>query len=419
MTSTRRRIDHARAIPVRGARHPRIRPRSGAPFAGAFLLSLLVLLSPDLTLAPLNAGQPAAGPRPIDLVDEPPVPRRPFVIPLDDERTAGPALAGSSDADPMSAHFQAALDAARARAGAYGVSFAITRDGEITWSGVSGRARDGRTPLTLETPFVIGSVTKTFVAATILQLVEEERLGLDDPVRRHLPRLTMVSREITVRQLLDHTSGLADLFNDATRLGIEEHPELGWSADEVLASLHDPWYDPGEGWAYANTNYFLLGLIVERVTGATLADELQRRFFGPLGLGATRVLDGRPGDPLQPAWTTIFWASGAMSSSATDIARWGDALYDGGLLPARATREMLHVNDDDYGLGAQRIELDAETAGYGHTGLLNTYTTLLLHLPQEDVTLALLVNRTDVDLAAMLAARPPGGASLLELARGE
>jgi len=294
----------------------------------------------------------------------------------------------------------------------------VLRDGEIAWSGVSGRARDGRTPLTEQTPFVIGSVTKTFVAATILQLVEEGLLELDDPVRRHLPRLTMVGTEITVRQLLDHTSGLADLFNDATRRGIEEHPELAWSADEVLATLHEPWYDPGEGWAYANTNYFLLGMIVERVTGATLAEELQRPFFGPLGLGTTRVLDGRAGDPLQPAWTTIFWASGAMSSSATDIARWGDALYDGDLLSARARREMLLVNEDDYGLGAQRIELDAETAGYGHTGLLNTYTTLLLHLPREDVTLALLVNRTDVDLAAALAARPPGGASLLELARG-
>ncbi len=123
------------------------------------------------------------------------------------------------------------------------------------------------------------------------------------------------------------------MFNDTTRTGLEEHPEHAWSAEEVLATLHAPWYQPGEGWAYANTNYYLLGLVVERVTGASLADELSRRFTGPLGLGSTRILDGTErGGPLQPAWTSIFWGSGAMSASAADLARWGDALYAGDVL---------------------------------------------------------------------------------------
>ena len=380
-----------------------------------------MLLSPDLTLAPLHAVEPVAGPRPIDLVDGPRARLGRSPRPIDDGRTAGPALpASASRPDAAAARYQAALDAARAAASAHGVTFAIVRDDELAWSGASGRARDGRTPLDAGTSFVIGSVTKTFVAATVLQLVQEGRLGLDDPVRRHLPRLTDLSEEITVRQLLSHTSGLADLFNDTTRVGIEEHPERAWTADEVLATLHAPWYEPGEGWAYANTNYLLLGMLVERLTGATLTEELQRRFIGPLGLGSTRVLDGRPGDALEPAWTTIFWASGAMISSAADLARWGDSLYDGDVLVPRVVDAMLDVNEDDYGLGAQRIELDADTAGYGHTGLLNTYTTLLVHLPDDDVTLALLVNRTEVDLAAMLAAQPSDdGPSLLELALGE
>jgi D-alanyl-D-alanine carboxypeptidase len=226
-----------------------------------------------------------------------------------------------------------------------------------------------------------------------------------------------LSREVTLRQLLDHTSGLADLFNDTTRRGLEQEPEHAWTADEVLETLHAPWYEPGEGWAYANTNYYLLGMVVERVTEATLADVLAERFFEPLELGGTRLLTGADGDPLEPAWSTIFWASGAMASPAADLARWGDALYGDGLLSAASRSAMLRMNDHDYGLGVQRIKV-GKVKGHGHTGLLNTYTTLLFHVPADDVTVALLVNRSHVDLAAMLRAEPSHGPSLLQLALG-
>jgi D-alanyl-D-alanine carboxypeptidase len=298
------------------------------------------------------------------------------------------------------------------------------RDGELLWAGSSGVARDGRTPLNPHSTMVIGSVTKTFVAAAILQLVDDGELRLDDAVRSHLPEVTQVSADITIRQLLNHTSGLADVFNDTTRRGLERRPQRSWSSEEVLATLHGPWYRPGEGWAYANTNYMLLGLIVERLTGSTLEGELARRFLEPLALGGTQVLSADdPASPLEPAWVTIFWASGAMTSSASDLARWGDALYDDdvaglGQLDATSGRAMLRFNRDDYGLGVKRIEL-ARRVGYGHTGLLNTYTTLLLHLPEDDVTVAMLVNRTHVDLLSMLRERPAfGGPSLLRLAVG-
>jgi CubicO group peptidase (beta-lactamase class C family) len=157
-------------------------------------------------------------------------------------------------------------------------------------------------------------------------------------------------------------------------------------------------------------------MLIERVTGATLAEELGRRFIGPLELGATRLLDGsEPGGPLAPAWTSIFWGSGAMTASAADLARWGDALYRGGILTDASRAAMLKLNSHDYGFGVQKVEVDGD-AGYGHTGLLNTYTTLLYHLPAEGVTVALLVNRSHVDLGGMLTAEPKDGPSLLELA---
>jgi D-alanyl-D-alanine carboxypeptidase len=375
-----------------------------------------MLLAPELTMAPLHAGEPwIRPPLPLDAGDAWALPR---IVPPPkvDRRTAGPVI---PPATPDAASFQAALDAARASAGAYGITFAAVRDGEVVWTGSSGNGRDGQAPLLPDGEMVIGSVTKTYVAATILQLAEEGRLSLDDSVRKYLPERRGVSRAITIGQLMDHTSGLADLFNDTTRKGLEEHPEHAWSADEVLNALHAPWYEPGEGWAYANTNYYLLAMLVEAVTDAPLADELHARFLGPLNLGATSVLDGgQVGSPLDEAWTTIFWGSGAMGASAVDLARWGDALYAGDLLSRESRAAMLDFNADDYGLGVQRLEVD-DIDGYGHTGLLNTYTTLLFHIPEEGVTIALLVNRSHVDLGGMLTAEPPDGPSLLELALGE
>lgn len=376
------------------------------------MLSLLVLLSPDLTLAPLNAGEPhRAGPVPIDLLDIRETGRGTRPIKPD---ASLPATAAAEVAAP-DARYGPALEAARTAAGAHGIAFAAVRDGVVLWSGSAGRNRDATTPLGPDDALVIGSVTKTFVAAAILQLVDEGRIGLDDKLATHLPAMASVAQGVTIRQLLDHTSGLADVFNDTTRRGLEEHPEVAWTPAQVLATIHAPWYKPGDGWAYANTNYFLLGLVIERLSGASLSDELSRRFMRPLALDHTRVLTGDDDGPLTPAWATIFWASGAMSASAGDLARWGDALFGDQLLRAPTRHAMTKLNDHDYGFGVQRIELPG-AVGYGHTGLLNTYTTLLVYLPESNVTLSLLVNRSHVDLGGMLTAKPGSGPSLLELA---
>lgn len=394
---------------MRTGRLPRV------PIA-ALLLSFLVFLSPELTLAPLQAVEPDVRLRPIDEVSLPLVPR---VVPqqVADRRSAGtiqPASVQLADAP----RYAAALEAARELGSAWGVTFAVVRDGALVWAGSAGRDRDGQTALEPDTALVIGSVTKTFVAATMLQLAEQGKVDLDESARTYLRSMHTLSPKITIRQLLDHTSGLADVFNDTTRVGIEEHPEHAWTTDELLAALHAPWYQPGENWAYANTNYYLLSLVIEQVTGSSLADELARRFLQPLGLEHTRLLaPADAGGPLAPAWTTIFWGSGAMTASAADLARWGDALYGSGLLGVDALHDMVTFNDHDYGLGAQRIELPG-AVGYGHTGLLNTYTTLLWHFPAENVTIALEVNRSHVDLGGMVVAEPPGGPSLLELATG-
>jgi D-alanyl-D-alanine carboxypeptidase len=409
---TKRTLQQARPITVRGPSRTRARHWPRAPFGVALLLCLLAFAAPDLTLAPQpDDERRAAAPRPVDAIA---VTAAELAAPtLGEERTAGAFLPVTAAKQVDTAPFAAALDAALDSDGADGATFAVVRDGVVIWAGAAGRSVHG-VPLGPDATFVIGSVTKTFVAATILQLVDEGLLELDESVREHLPELVVVDREITVRQLLDHTSGLADLFNDTTRLALELEPSRAWEAREILATLHPPWYEPGVGWAYANTNYYLLGMIIERLADASLADELEARFLGPMRLDRTRLLDRAADDLLGSAWATIFWASGAMSSSAADLARWGDALYDGGLLEPEQLAAMLRMNGNDYGLGAQRIEV-RDVVGHGHTGLLDRYTSLLWHVPDHDVTIALLVNRTRANLGAMLTTRPDGGPSLLDL----
>lgn len=359
------------------------------------LLSLSVLLAPDLTVAPAR-------------VDRGPDPRPSTVA--EGVLSAGPPV-GSMNA-PL---YPAALDAALLTSGADGVEFAVVHDGLIAWAGAAGHDLDGAM-LGAATPMVIGSVSKTFVAADILSLIDEGRLALDSRLGDLLPPHRAIDPDITIEQLLDHRSGVADLFNKATVGGIETSPDRAWTRDEVLATLGNPSNAPGAGWSYANTNFFLLGLVAERVAGTPLEAQLAERFLAPLGLTATRMLTAADPAPLTPAWATIFWSSGAMVSSAADLARWGDALYSGRLLKPATMARMLDFPVEDYGLGTQRLTLGGEV-GVGHTGLLDTFTTLLVHLPDQGVTIALVVNRPHAPLEAMVnAAAAGGGPSLLELA---
>lgn len=331
--------------------------------------------------------------------------------PPDQPAAAGAIVSGG----PLDAfRFPAALNAARAITGAEHATFAVVQDGRLVWAGGSGSAEGARA----DSSMVIGSVSKTFVAAAILQMVAGGRIDLDDQVADLLPSHPAIPESATIRQLLDHTSGVNDLFNNITDRTLEEEPDRAWTTTEILDTIPAPVRHPGEEWQYANTNYFLLGLIVERLSSEKLGVELAHRFFEPMGLSDTRLLTIDDPEPLTAGWATLFWGSGTVVSSARDLARWGDALYDGDVLPAAARGEMLAFNADDYGLGAQRIRIGSRE-GVGHTGLIDQWTTLLWHLPDDDVTIALLVDMPHAPLGTMLTVPPPsGGPSLIELATG-
>nr|BFE73691.1 hypothetical protein GCM10020092_069920 [Actinoplanes digitatis] len=250
-------------------------------------------------------------------------------------------------------------------------------------------------PVPLDGHFRMGSNTKTFVSVVVLQLVGEGRLSLDDTVERWLPGLVTGNgndgRRITVRNLLQHTSGLYNYTGDITALGSQEdylaHRYDHYEAEDLvaLATKHEPGFAPGTSWDYSNTNYILAGMIIERATGRAWATEVRARILRPLGLSHTSEPGDRPyllgaarqglpavgtrrrparHHPVQPDRRRRGWQSdhdadrpgallaGAPARLAAQAAADGAAAPDGarrdvpGLHPRRALRPRHHVHPE-------------------------------------------------------------------------
>jgi D-alanyl-D-alanine carboxypeptidase len=384
---------------VPGAAH------SSAPLAG------------DGAAAGISAPTPqpsGSGPRSLHLIDEPAPPPRAVQVVAPEI----PSPAARAAEPQRAAEILAALERGRSAFGVPGVALALAGADGTSWSTGSGVGllAQGGEPVDGTTPFGIGSVTKTFVAALVLKLVEEGRLGLGDRLGDHLPAAGRFAN-VTVEQLLAHTSGVAD-FYAPMRSRLMADPARRWSSEELLAAVGGARFAPAAGWAYSNTNYALLGMLAEAVAGAPVAAELERRFLAPLMLDSValdegRSIDGRQLLPL--GWGSAFSTSGAMTASATDLARWAAALYAGDVLGDATRAAMVTFSDHGYGLGTQRLSVAGRQA-VGHTGLLGHYTTLMVWLPEERVAIAISANRsTQVSLAALLAHRTAGAASVMDL----
>lgn len=309
---------------------------------------------------------------------------------------------------------QAATDRARAAFGLDALAIGVSVDASRGWTGASGLARDGLTPLDGDSPFAIASITKTFTAALVLQLIDEGRLSLHDRVAELLPDVP-VPADVTVEQLLRHTSGIADLLTPL-RDPLNAAIERLWQPAEVVAAVGQPWFAAGTAWAYSNTNYVLLGMIVERVGDRPFKKQLRDRLLSPLGLDSTGELLTHWAPPLMaPSWASAFRASGSMYASAHDLLRWGDALYGGWVLSPEALEHMIDFRRHGYGMGAEKIKVGQES-GYGHSGLLRGYTSLLVHLPDSGITLVVMGTTNIFDPATVLAYRAAQAPSILDLA---
>lgn len=277
------------------------------------------------------------------------------------------------------------------RTGAQGVQVRIA-DGRHGFTARAGTARvDAPDPVPTDGRFRIAIITKTFVATVVLQLVGEKRVELDAPVSRYLPGLLPNGGAITVRQLLQHTSGLPDhTFELPDDAGFRS-----FTPDELIALIADKplEFEPGTASSYSNTNYVVAGVLVERITGRSYADVITHRVLRPLGLRDTSLPGTRVGIPSPHARAylrfdeevfdvteydpSFIGAAGEMISTTADLNRFVDALPAG--RPAAAAGPAAGHDDRGRGVGPGPVRLRGVVRGpgVGHNGRLTGYSSTM------------------------------------------
>jgi D-alanyl-D-alanine carboxypeptidase len=312
----------------------------------------------------------------------------------------------------LTARLDKAIEDARRQAGIPGVAVGLWMPGRGSYVRATGVADTAtRQPMTVD-PFVrIGSETKTFTVTALLQLVDDHRIRLDDPISRYVHGVPGGDR-ITLRQLAEMRSGLFPYTSDADFVhDLLSDPQRSFTPREVLAYgfRHANTFAPGAKFQYSNTNLVLLGLVIEKVTGHRLADVIDQRVLRPAGLHATlfprgaefpephphgytdQTLSGAVADATDwnPSWA---WAAGAMISNLHDLRRWADVVATGKLLSPQTQAQRLETlptgfPGTSYGLGI------LETNGWiGHNGSIPGYETVTVYLPSQKATLVIMIN---------------------------
>jgi D-alanyl-D-alanine carboxypeptidase len=305
-----------------------------------------------------------------------------------------------------------------------GLSVAVARgDQMIVDRGYGIADLEWNAPVDANTIFRIGSTTKQFTAAAILKLAEQGKLGLDDPLSRYVPEFDTGGRAVTIRQLLNHTSGIPE-YTMQPGFFAKMLP-LNVSDAEVLQLVSGKPFDfePGAGWRYSNTNYYLLGMVVAKAGGRPYAAFMQDEFFTPLGLAQTRygseteiiprraqgyLFDRDRGSHTNDAAISMNGpgAGGALVSSAGDLVRWQIALTSGRAISAASFEQMI----------ASPVQMEQSTARYGfglmvdrregqrvitHGGVIIGFNSALSWLPDSGLRVAVISNSQPVPSATV------------------
>ena len=292
------------------------------------------------------------------------------------------------------------------------VSVAVLRGSDtLVMKGYGDASVDPRREASASTVYRIGSITKQFTSAAIMRLVERGRLSLDDPMSKYLPDVPAHGRTVTIRQLLNHTSGIHSYTS-------EPEWRKRWADDltprQIVAFVDNDTLDfsPGTGWLYNNTGYVLLGMIVEKITGEPYATYLQHDLFTPLGLRQTSYCPTRPTDPsfaagyssgggtVKPAEflsMTQPFSAGALCSTVRDLVVWQRALAGGRVVNAKSyalmtTPDTLNNGKRlNYAFGLVPGMLGTHRS-IGHGGGVNGFTTSSIYFPDDSVNVVVFSN---------------------------
>ncbi len=346
---------------------------------------------------------------------------------------AGIAIAAMSVATSLSAlprNFEAEADALLAEsypANGPGASVAISEGGKIVYEGQRGLADiDGKQAITSSTVFRIGSITKQFASAVLLQLAAEGKIALEDPLTKYLPTYPNGSA-ITVRQLLNHTSGIQS-YTSIPGWMVEAKTSRAYTTQQMIAEFKDlpaP-SKPGETWNYNNSGYVLVGALIEAVTNRPWHEEVNRRIAAPLGLRTlhngmdeptiTHMAKGYTGhgDGTVTAANKIHMsvpaAAGALVANAADVTRWGNALHHGKVVPSPFYAQMIAPTKlpdgtvAPYGFGLETGALRG-MGTVGHSGGIFGFASDSVYVPQKDVFITVLTNSDRPQTSAEALAR--------------
>ncbi len=307
-----------------------------------------------------------------------------------------------------------------------GVSVAVVQNGQIVFAKGYGLANvELLTPATDNTVYELMSVSKQFTATAIMMLVEQGHVALDDKINKYLPDLPDTWNAITVHQLLSHTSGIPDYVD---RPDFWQGVRQDRAPDEVLKLVRDlPLnFQPGTQWHYSNSGYYVLGQIIEKVSGQRYADFLNEHIFKVLGMSSTQVNNLQALIPNRASgyiWQknqlqnaeyvspTQMWAAGAVNSTVTDLAKWDAALYTEKILKQSTLEQMrapTKLNDGSevpYGEGNELATVRGHRVA-GHQGTGNAFNTTFLRYVDDQLTVIVLCNLAQApshDFAAHIA----------------
>lgn len=322
------------------------------------------------------------------------------------------AQAPSTDA-ALAAAVDAIVQRTLAQPNAVGLSIAVARgDQLIVTKGYGTADLESGWPVDDQTMMRIGSVTKQFSAAAVMKLVEQGKLSLDDTLDKMLPDYPPTSKPVTLRQILNHTSGIWSYTEDGKFMERDSTMEL--KSEEVIATFKDKplEFDPGTKWNYSNSAYYLVGEIIERAAGMPYAQFVQEELFAPLGLSRTRYESNREiisnraqgyafdGGKLlndQTIGADVPGAAGSLLSTAADLVRWNIALAGGKAVSPdsyalmTATTVLPSGRDAEYGLGLG-IDTFEGRKRISHGGGIPGFTSMLAYLPEEKLTVAVISN---------------------------
>ncbi len=317
--------------------------------------------------------------------------------------------------DVLRTKLQQAVAAVQQREAIQGVAAGVvTPDG--AWTITAGESHPG-VSIRPDMMFGIGSNTKTLTALVLLRLQEQGLLDLDDRIGAHVPASPVIDTSITIRQLLQHTSGLGEFAGGAQyRDSILANLRRIWKPTEFISMIPAPQFAPGTSWSYCNTNYLLAGIIAERIGNAPYNVLLQREVFSRAGVDsmvlvpydtlvgelAHRWMGGRDAgaQPMQAEWSGA-WAAGAVVSTAGQMARLYEALFAGRVVNAASMQEMLQfVAPNDYGLGISRKRLGGQTI-VGHGGEIRGYSSVMVWVPSLKASISVLTNQAASNASAV------------------